>query len=238
LAPKRIEMTAAKCDVQQCTHGIKQVDHRIDGERIVSHQLLKRSTQEAHSQRSCCLPSRRSVSISAWRNVRGFTLVELCATMAVLVILSTLAAASMSATVSNNRVYAAQDEFIAYVAYARSEAARRGTTVIMGAKAATGTNAFGGGWNIWVDTNANNAFDTGEPLLRTHEALASNVIIGDGTTTTIAFTPLGFLSPPAAVDIKVCPTDASLGGFNIVIQPNGLTDVTDVASGTAPCRAP
>ena len=172
------------------------------------------------------------------RIARGFTLIELCATMAVLVILSTLAAASLSSTVSNNRVYAAQDEFIAYVAYARSEAARRGNTVIIGAKAATGSNAFGGGWNVWVDTNANNAFDSGEPLLRTHEAFPSNIVIGDGTTTTIAFTPLGFLSPPASVDIKVCPTDPSLGGFDIVIQPNGLADVADVASGAAPCRAP
>lgn len=169
---------------------------------------------------------------------RGFTLVELCATMAVLVILSTLAAASLSSTVSNNRVYAAQDEFIAYVAYARSEAARRGTTVIIGAKAATSGNAFGGGWNVWVDNNANNAFDNGEPLLRTHEAFPSNIVIGDGTTTSIAFTPLGFLSPPASVDIKVCPTDPAVGGFDIVIQPNGLADVADVASGAAPCRAP
>ena len=57
--------------------------------------------------------------------VGGFTLIELCATLTVLIILSALAAVSMSPTVSNNRVYAAQDEFAAYVAYARSEASRR-----------------------------------------------------------------------------------------------------------------
>jgi len=82
------------------------------------------------------------------RFARGFTLSELCATLAVLTILSTLAAGSMSSTLSNNRVYAAQDEFVAYVAFARSEAMRRGTTVIVGATAPVTGNGFGGGWNV------------------------------------------------------------------------------------------
>ena len=167
---------------------------------------------------------------------RGFTLSELCATLAVLAILSTLAAASMSSTLSNNRVYAAQDEFVAYMAFARSEAVRRGTPVIVGAKAPVAGNGFGGGWNVWVDDNGNGAYDVGETLLRTHEALPSNVIVGDGTTNTIAFTPMGFLTPGAAVDVKVCPSDPALGGFDITIQPNGLTDVKDVARNTTPCN--
>jgi len=205
----------------------------FDGEIIV---LTITSGKQIEA--SCARSMQRVHLVVSRRAARGFTFVELCATMAVLVILSTLAAASMNATVSNNRAYAAQDEFIAYVAYARSEAARRGTTVILGATAATSSNAFGGGWKVWVDTNANNAYDNGEPLLRSHEAIPSNIIVGDGTTTTIAFTPLGFLTPPASIDVKVCPTDHTLGGFDIVIQPNGLTDVSDVASGAAPCNAP
>jgi len=167
---------------------------------------------------------------------RGFTLSELLATLAVLAILSSLAAGSMSSTLSNNRVYAAQDEFVAYVAFARSEAVRRGTTVIVGAIAPVSGNGFGGGWNVWVDDNGNGAYDAGETLLRTHEALPSNIIVGNGSTNAIAFTPMGFLTPAAAVDIKVCPSDPALGGFAITVQPNGLSDVKDVASHTAPCN--
>ena len=167
---------------------------------------------------------------------RGFTLSELLATLAVLAILSSRAAGSMSSTLSNNRVYAAQDEFIAYVAFARSEAMRRGTTVIVGAIAPVSGNGFGGGWNVWADENDNGAYDVGETLLRTHEALPSNIIVGNGSTNAIAFTPMGFLTPPAAVDVKVCPADPALGGFAITIQPNGLSDVRDVASHTAPCN--
>jgi type IV fimbrial biogenesis protein FimT len=142
----------------------------------------------------------------------------------------------MSSTLSNNRVYAAQDEFVAYVAFARSEAMRRGTTVIVGAIAPVTGNGFGGGWNVWVDENDNGAYDAGETLLRTHEALPSSIVVGNGTTNTIAFTPMGFLTPPAAVDVKVCPSDPALGGFDITIQASGLTDVTDVAKHTAPCN--
>ena len=160
---------------------------------------------------------------------RGFTLVELLATLCVMVILTSLAAASLSSTLNNNRVYATQDEFVAYLALARSEAVRRGVPVIVAATASATGNAFGGGWNVFVDTNANGAFDTGEPLLRTHEALPSTILVGDGATTSIAFTSMGFLSAAGAVDIKLCPTDPTLAGYEITVQPNGLTDVKDLA---------
>jgi type IV fimbrial biogenesis protein FimT len=195
-------------------------------------EALKKFPLE-NSYRQC---ARGTTCVSTRSIVRGFTLVELCVTVAVLVILSTIAAASMNATISNNRVYATQDEFVAYLAYARSEAVRRGATVIVGATNATRSNAFAGGWQVWVDANANGDYDNGETKLRVHERVGSSMVVGDGTTTAIAFTALGFLSPPAAVDVKVCPTDHSLSGFDIVIQPNGLTDVKDVAGGAAPCN--
>jgi type IV fimbrial biogenesis protein FimT len=153
----------------------------------------------------------------------------------VLAILSMLAAASMSSTLSSNRVYAAQTEFVAYLAFARSEAVRRSTTVVVGAVAPVEGNGFGGGWNVWVDDNGNGLYDAGETLLRAHEGLPSTVVIGDGSTNSIAFTPLGFLTPGAAVDVKVCPSDPALAGFDITIQPNGLADVSDVASHSTPC---
>ena len=56
-------------------------------------------------------------------SARGFTLIELLTTMTVLVILTSLAAASMSSTVSNNRIYATQTEFVAR--RSRSPAAKR-----------------------------------------------------------------------------------------------------------------
>jgi len=166
---------------------------------------------------------------------RGFTLIELMVSLLVFAILATLAAASMSSTLSNNRVYSAQTEFIAYLAYARSEALRRGVTVILTATTPVSGNAFAGGWSVFVDSNGNGSFDSGETVLRSHEALQPGVIVGDGTTTSIAFNSLGFLTPGAAVDIKVCPSNPSLAGFDISVQPSGLADVKDVAINSSPC---
>jgi type IV fimbrial biogenesis protein FimT len=168
--------------------------------------------------------------------VQGFSLIELCATLSVLAILAGIAAASMSSTLTKNRLYAAQDEFVAYVTFARSEAVRRGVPVVIGASAPVSGNAFGGGWNVWVDDNGNDVYDAGETLLRSHEALPANIVIGDGAVSTITFTPMGFLAPSTSVDVKLCSADAALGGFDITIQPNGLTDVADVAGHTAPCN--
>jgi len=170
----------------------------------------------------------KATPLSGASRQRGFTLVELLATITVLVILSSIAAASFSSTVSNNRMYSAQNEFVAYLALARSEAARRGLPVMLSATAPVTGNAFGGGWTVWVDTNGNGSFDSGEPLLRSHEALPSTILIGDGTTTSIAFNPTGFLAG-GAVDIKLCARDPMLASFDITIQANGLTDVADVA---------
>jgi type IV fimbrial biogenesis protein FimT len=166
---------------------------------------------------------------------QGFTLVELLATLSVLVILTSLAAASMSKTVSNNRIYATQTEFLASLALARSEAARRGVNVTLEATAPVTGNAFAGGWRVYVDTNGNGSFDSTEPVLRRHEAIPSSVLVGDGATTAIGFTPMGFLSGAGAVDIKVCASDGAVAGYDISLQPNGMADVADVAAHTAPC---
>jgi type IV fimbrial biogenesis protein FimT len=168
---------------------------------------------------------------------RGFTLVELLATLTVFVILTSLAAVSMTSTVNNNRIYATQTEFVASLALARSEAARRGVTVMLTATAPVSGNAFAGGWRVWADSNGDGSFDSStEPVLRSHESMPSSILVGDGVTTTIAFTPMGFLNQAGAVDIKVCASDGSVAGYDISIQPNGMADVADVAAHTTPCN--
>ena len=66
----------------------------------------------------------RRMPLEGPRRQRGFTLIELLVTITVLVILSSIAATSYSTSVNNNRLYASQNEFVAYLALARSEAAR------------------------------------------------------------------------------------------------------------------
>jgi len=107
---------------------------------------------------------------------------------------------------------------------------------VLSATNPTTGNAFGGGWQVWVDSNGNGSLDSGEPVLRLHDALPSSIVVGDGTTTVVAFTPMGFLTPAGAVDIKICAADGSVPGFDISLQPNGMADVADVAAHVAPCN--
>ncbi|HXX84789.1 MAG TPA: GspH/FimT family pseudopilin [Casimicrobiaceae bacterium] len=173
--------------------------------------------------------------LSARAVALGFTLIELMATLAVLAILGSLAAASMSSTINNNRIYATQTELIASLALARSEAARRGVTVLVSAAAPVSGNAFGGGWQVCLDADGDGSCDTGATaVLRTHDAIPSTIVVGS-TPTTIGFNPMGFLTQGAAIDIKVCASDGGVAGYDLVIQPNGMVDVADVAAHTAPC---
>lgn len=177
-----------------------------------------------------------AISVNAAQRARGFTLVEMLATLSVLGILTSLAAASMTSTVSNNRIYAVQTEFIASLALARTEAARRGVPVMLTATAPTTGNAFAGGWQVWADVDGDGALGTGEPVLRKHESIPSTILIGDGTATMIGFTSTGFLTQAGGLDIKICASDGSVPGYDVSIQPNGLADVADVAAHAAPCN--
>lgn len=161
----------------------------------------------------------------------GFTLTEMLTTLAVLVVLFTIAAASFNSTVKSNRLFSAQSEMAAALALARSEAGRRGVPVMLAATASVIGNEFGGGWTVFADLNGNDAFDTGEPELRTHEAIPADIVVKTGATSSITYAPNGFLVPPSAVTVRICrkiATGDTVPEYELTVQPNGMTDVSAI----------
>jgi len=109
-------------------------------------------------------------TLHASRPSRGFTLVEMMVVIAILVILGTIATASMRGMIDRSRMETATSDFVGDLQFARSEAITRGMTVSL-CPSANGTSCLGsdawqGGWIVFVDRDGSGAVAPGAPVLR------------------------------------------------------------------------
>ncbi|MCB1919531.1 MAG: GspH/FimT family pseudopilin [Candidatus Competibacteraceae bacterium] len=123
---------------------------------------------------------------------RGFTLIELIITMAIAAIVLTVGVPSFQAMMRNNRAATYTNQFMSALNLARSEAIKRGWRVVLcpGNQAGCNGNAWGNGWIVFIDadangnnfldelTNNNGQWDNGEVVLRVYDAF-------DGGRTTL-----------------------------------------------------
>jgi type IV fimbrial biogenesis protein FimT len=107
----------------------------------------------------------------------GFTLIEAMVVVAIVAILTTLAAPSFKSLIQSNAMSGNVNSFLADMRYARSEAIRRGGAVVIcrstspeTSPACDGTNNAANdwqtGWIIFDDLNKDGNLDSGEPVLR------------------------------------------------------------------------
>lgn len=105
------------------------------------------------------------VTESAMNNKQlGMTMVELMVTLAVVAILASVAAPSISDMIANNRLLTLNNQLVSAINYTRSEAVKRRYDVVMCVRNTAGNNcdtggSFDQGWIIFVDCNANNTLD-------------------------------------------------------------------------------
>jgi type IV fimbrial biogenesis protein FimT len=157
---------------------------------------------------------------------RGLSLIELLVTASILMIFGSLAAPALSTFTQASQLSGIQSEFMASLALARNEASKRNVPVYVQAIQPVTGNAFGGGWMVWADNNKNGVLDSTEPTIKTHAALPSTVIFGDGAVTGIPFSAKGYLSLGAVVQLNLCQSGTNTKGYRITIQYNGLSDVS------------
>lgn len=129
------------------------------------------------------------VDLITKRPVRGFTLIELMVTLAVVGVLIALAAPSFSSLLASNRASSISTELAGAMMFARAEAVKRGVRVTICKSSDTdqatptcSTSAtWGDGWLVFTDTGTIGAVDgtdvrlkVAQPAIRNGSIASSN----------------------------------------------------------------
>ena len=146
--------------------------------------------------------------------VRGFTMIELLITIAIIAIATAIALPSFREFNIRMAVTSTTNDLVHAVNLARAEAAKRGTNVTVAA-----TGSWTNGWTVM----------SGADTILEHGALAPSYTIqskstGGGSDTVITFQPTGNLLMATAFDLNVCrptsDTDAAQSR-RVTIQGSG-----------------
>lgn len=153
----------------------------------------------------CWMPA----NINLMNKSRGFTLIELLVVLAISAILMALATPSFKNLIQSNTISSNVNTFLADARFARSEAIRRGGTVVMcrsdapeaisptcSSVSSAGTNGWASGWIIFHDLNNSGQINGTEIPLRVQAPITALGSIAEGTSgtsTLLKFTATGRL---------------------------------------------
>ena len=160
---------------------------------------------------------------------RGVTLIELLVTISIGMVLLSIAAPSFQSFIAQNRVETASGQLMASLAFARSEAIKRGARVTLckSDNASTcGGTGWEDGWIIFMDSNRNGTRQASgvtpvESLLRVIAEQPSGVTIRGNSNFTnfIAYQPGGASNTIGS--FAACNADILAGSRAIIVNVTG-----------------
>ena len=154
------------------------------------------------------------MKLSARPVLRGFTLIELMVTLAMLAILLTLAVPSFVGFKRNSELTSVANSFVATLGAARGEAMKRSLNAIV--LPLDGTN-WANGWIAFVDTNFNGSYDvaTDTVIMKRAEALPSYFSMTKNGSEAIKYNGSGY-SPGVLTTVQIARND--LSGTELLAQ--------------------
>jgi len=151
----------------------------------------------------------------------GFTLIELMITLAIASILISMAVPSFTHSIQNNKVLAETNMLLSAIAYARSEAIKRGNKVtICASKSFSATtpcdsNDWSDGWVIYSAVDSSQSRNN--TILKVQQDPMSNTI--KATVDSLTFDSLGMTI--AASDITVCDSTKTVDAMSASVSMTG-----------------
>lgn len=116
---------------------------------------------------------RRDGSLRGPKTERGFTLLEIFITMAVLAIMVSLAMPLFRDVIRNANVSGETNDLVTALSTARAEAVRRGTRVAVIANSGATATEWTTGWRVVADSDRDGSFSGADEVVSTAPALAT-----------------------------------------------------------------
>lgn len=165
---------------------------------------------------------------------KGFTLIELMLGIALAAVIVSMAAPSFSTAMKNNKIVAEANELIADIHFARSEAVKRSTRVVLCRSAAPSNatpscggsaNNWGSGWLVFADGDADNSYNAAnDTLIRIGNPSDGAVTVKSNNTANqqLVYNPDGTINTGGNTAVfAVCDERGEDQGRQVQITPTG-----------------